>query len=119
MTGVILTRVFLVYYEAEMKSIHKILVQQFLANTGALTLTGALILLTVGFDAIAPWPFKVLIDNVLTPQPIEQGTVLGSLLSWFNSRELIGFFVVFMYFVSTFSLANFRRKLKTCVFRHP
>lgn len=88
-----------------MRSIHKIIVQQFFANSGALTLTGIMILLTVGLDAVAPWPFKVLIDNVLTPQPIEQGTMLSSVLSYFRSRELVGFFVVFVYFVSTFSLA--------------
>lgn len=63
-----------------------------------------LMLLIVGFDVISPWPFKILIDNVLSAQPIEADNAFAFLHSLFPSRDLLGFFAVFVYFLSTFGL---------------
>lgn len=62
-------------------------------------------LLMVGFEAISPWPLEALIDHVLAPNPVDKTTFVGTLLSYFNSRELLGFFVIFLYFANTFALA--------------
>jgi ABC-type multidrug transport system fused ATPase/permease subunit len=61
-------------------------------------------LLTVAFDVISPWPFKILIDNVLSAEPIDAGSPLALLHSLFPSRDILGFFAVFVYFMSTFAL---------------
>lgn len=86
----------------DMKTIHKILYKNIVSNIRALFLVILLMLLIVGFDVIAPWPFKILIDNVLAANPIVSDKF--NFLNLFNSRELLGFFVVFVYFVSTFLL---------------
>lgn len=56
--------------------------------------------LLVGFDIISPWPFKLLIDNVLSGDPLE-GNGLSSLLhSLFPARDALGAFAIFVYFAS-------------------
>ncbi len=87
-----------------MKLINKILYKEIKDNIWYFALVAILMLLIVGFDAIAPWPFKILIDNVLSPNPLKPDNKLNAFLTIFQSRELLGFFVVFVYFVSTFGL---------------
>ncbi len=89
-----------------MRTIDKILYREIKANIPSLGVIIFLMMLVVGFDVIAPWPFKILIDNVLNPNPIGPSDKLDFLLSFFNSRYLLGLFVVFIYFLSTFALAN-------------
>lgn len=88
-----------------MKTIAKIIIREFLDNSSSLALIVFLVLLIVGMEAIAPWPFKVLIDNVLSANPVAPGNAVDSFLSSFSSRELLGFFVVLIYFLSTFVLS--------------
>jgi len=88
-----------------MRPVNKILYGQFRTNFWKLFLILVLMLLIVALDAIAPWPFKILIDNVLSANPIDVHDKLNFLLKFFHSRELLGFFAVFAYFVSTFLLA--------------
>lgn len=88
-----------------MKLINSILYEEIRANLSSLIVVLVLMFLIVGLDAIAPWPFKVLIDNVLAPNPIGGEGWLNSFLRLFNSRELLGFFAVLVYFLSTFSLS--------------
>ncbi len=71
------------------------------ANARWLSLVLFLMLLVVGFDVIAPWPFKILIDDVLGSAGESGGFFLSRI---FHSRALLGFFAVFLYFISTFSL---------------
>ena len=89
-----------------MRTIDKILYQEAKSNILNFTLIIFLMLLLVGFDVIAPWPFKILIDNVLSANPIVPGDKFGFLFSAFQSRYLLGVFVVCIYFLSTFGLAN-------------
>src|SRR5207248_1162444 len=54
------------YIIAEVKQVNKILYQEVRASFWPLMCVLFLMLLTVGFDVISPWPFKILIDNVLS-----------------------------------------------------
>lgn len=58
------------------------------------------IFLGVGFEALAPLPLKILVDNVLGSEPFDSSAVLSKMLSFFNSREALGFFVVLIYCLS-------------------
>ena len=71
--------------------------------------------LVVVFEIISPWPFKVLIDNVLNPVPLVGGTRIDDFLSTFKSREILGFFVVLVYFLSSFmhSIAEYMHAIIT------
>ena len=62
----------------------------------------ATMLLAVGFDAIAPWPFKLLIDDVLAPNPIVIDAGITLIDRIFASRYLICFFVALLYFWRNF-----------------
>jgi len=89
-----------------MRPIRKILYEQIARNYGGLLIVIFLMLLVVGFDVISPWPFKILIDNVLGASPITPDNAFNIfLLNTFPSREILGFFAVFVYFASTFFLA--------------
>lgn len=87
------------------KYVNKALTREVKRNSGALLSVLGLMFLIVGFDVIAPWPFKILIDNVLSNEVIDPAGILGFLHSLFPSRDLLGFFAVFVYFSSTFGLA--------------
>jgi ABC-type multidrug transport system fused ATPase/permease subunit len=88
-----------------MRAVNKILKKEITANRWPLFLVLIMMLLTIAFEIIAPWPFKILIDNVLSDNPIEPGTFLAFLHTLFPSRDLLGFFAVFIYFSSTFALS--------------
>jgi ABC-type multidrug transport system fused ATPase/permease subunit len=60
-----------------------------------------LILLGVGFEALAPYPFKILIDNVLARQEIGRSSLLGRILGIFNAREALAFVVILVFFLSS------------------
>lgn len=87
-----------------MKIINKILYEEAKSNIWRLTIIIMLAFLIVAFEAVGPWPFKILIDNVLQSSPLSIGTNLNFILALFNSRELLGFFAIFIYFLSTFLL---------------
>lgn len=87
------------------KYVTKTLSREMRNNSGPLGAVLVLMLLVVGFDVIAPWPFKILIDNVLSTEPFDSSGILGFLHTLFPSRDLLGFFAVFVYFSSTFGLA--------------
>jgi ABC-type multidrug transport system fused ATPase/permease subunit len=86
------------------RQVNKILYREIILNFWSLFIVILLMLLIVGFDVISPWPFKILIDNVLAAQPFESGSPLAFLHNLFPSRDLLGFFAVFVYFMSTFAL---------------
>ena len=60
-----------------------------------------LIVIGVGFEAISPLPLKILIDNVLGNEAFDANAFLSGLLAFFNSREVVGLFVVLAYCVSS------------------
>ena len=86
-----------------MRLINKILYKQITTNIGGLLFVIFLMLLMVGFDLISPWPFKILIDNVFGANPVIPDNIFNTvLIHIFSTRELLGFFAVFVYFSSTF-----------------
>ena len=88
-----------------MKIVNKIILKEFSENAPSLLFVVLLVLLIVALEAIAPWPFKVLIDNVLSTTPFAGDTQLDIFLSSFGSPELLGFFVVLVYFLASFLLS--------------
>lgn len=57
-------------------------------------------LAATGFSLLTPWPFKLLIDNVLGGELIDTSTWIGKILAVFTTRESLGVFVVFLYLSS-------------------
>lgn len=60
-----------------------------------------LIIIGVGFEALSPLPLKILIDNVLGNEPFDANFFIKEFLYFFNSREVVGLFVVFAYCISS------------------
>jgi ABC-type multidrug transport system fused ATPase/permease subunit len=88
-----------------MKLINKILYKEVRVHIWTLIFVAILMLATVGLEAIGPWPFKILIDNVLSPNPLVLSFHNILLENILRSRYLLGFLVVLIYFVSSFGLA--------------
>lgn len=82
-----------------MKLINKIILKEIRPYLFMLVWILILILLGVGFEALAPYPFKIMIDNVLNRQEIDPATWLGKILGIFNSRESLAFIVVVTFFL--------------------
>ena len=80
-----------------MKQINQIILKEIKSHLGKFGLILFLIFLTVGFEAFSPWPFKILLDNVLGGESLDTTTYLGRFLSNFTTREAIGFFVILAY----------------------
>jgi len=83
------------------KIINKVLIGELKPYYWSIFLILVLIFLTVGFAALIPLPFKIIIDNVLGGELLDTSTHLGKFLSFFTSREVLGFFAVFLYAVSS------------------
>ncbi len=50
---------------------------------------------------MAPWPFKLLIDNVLGNETLDKNTLTGHIFSFFTSRESLAFSVVMAFFITS------------------
>ncbi len=94
-----------------MKLVNRIIYQELKPYYGWFILTIGLIFLTVGFEALNPWPFKALIDNVLGNEVVNNATLSGKIISLFSSRESLGYFVALVYFLTILlgSLAEYFR----------
>lgn len=90
-----------------MKVINRVLMQEVRGTWRYLLLIIFVMLFVVGLDAIAPWPFKILIDNVLEASPINPHGYFSGLFSFFTTREFLGLFVIFIFFLSSFVLSLF------------
>ncbi|MBI4079110.1 MAG: ABC transporter ATP-binding protein [Candidatus Levybacteria bacterium] len=73
----------------------------------------ALTILSIGFEALAPWSFKFLIDNVLENEPIIAGSFVSFLFSLFTTKASLGFFLVFIFFLCKllFHITSYFRSL--------
>ena len=83
-----------------MRLVNKVIYNELKPYSGLFLLALVLIFLTVGFEALNPWPFKALIDNVLGSEVIDKTTLSGKIISLFNSRESLGYFVALVYFLN-------------------
>lgn len=75
---------------------NRILLQQMWQNKWALLLAFIVGCLLVAFDLVSPWSFKLLIDNVLSNEPLE-GTFGSFIHGLFPSKEALGALAIFMY----------------------
>lgn len=84
-----------------MKLIDRIILNETKSHWRKLFTVFCLIVLTIGFDLLSPWPFKILIDNVLSPVATNETGLILVLINFFHSRYMLGVFAVFLYFIST------------------
>ena len=85
-----------------MKLIDTIIISEMKARWKSFVTVVLLMLATVGFDLLAPWPFKILIDNVFSVENGTQSAFILFLSEIFQSRYSLGVFAILLYFVSTF-----------------
>ena len=83
-----------------MKQINKVLYSEIKPYTGYILFILLLILFGVLLESVAPWSFKVLIDNVLNGDPFETAGPITKLMSFLTSKEALGFFAIMLYFAS-------------------
>ncbi len=88
-----------------MKKVDKILLKQIRPSIGSVVFITTLAFIVVGLNALSPWSFKILIDNVLSPDAIHSNDYIGKYLSLFGSKERLGLFAVLIYFLTTFILS--------------
>jgi len=88
-----------------MRTVRKIIWREIQPHIWQLGVILFLMLCTAGLEAISPWPFKFLIDNVLGDEVIDKKTLIGMLFAMFPSQEALGYFVVFAFFAISFSLS--------------
>lgn len=90
-----------------MKFIDKVIYKEIKPHRASLVTVTMLMLSIVGLEALAPWPFKFLIDNVLGTEPIGNDAVGRILVFWLHDSVAVGFFVVFLYFITQILLSIF------------
>ena len=83
-----------------MKQINKILYQEIKPYFGYLLLILLLVFFGVALESIAPWSFRILIDNVLNGDALDASEPISKLLSFLTSREALGFAAILLYFGS-------------------
>jgi ABC-type multidrug transport system fused ATPase/permease subunit len=59
-----------------------------------------LMLLGIFFEALSPWAFKLLIDNVLENEQADGYSLTGLLMTIFSSKISLGFFAAFLFFIT-------------------
>lgn len=84
-----------------MKQINKILYQEVKPYTGYLLLILLMIFFGVAMESIAPWSFKLLIDNVLGGEQLELSGAIAKIFAFLSSREALGFFAILLFFGSS------------------
>ena len=83
-----------------MKLLDKILILELRPYLWPLLGILLLVFASVGFQALSPLSFKILIDNVLGSERLSPTTLTGALFSFFSSREVLGLFTVLIYCLS-------------------
>lgn len=98
-----------------MKIINKILYDEVKLRWRQFIGVLVLVLIGVSFGALIPLPFKVIIDNVLGREALDKSTIVGRSLSLLTSREVLGFFMVLVYFISNMfsSVADYFASIST------
>src|SRR5258708_22545538 len=90
-----------------MKFIDRIIYKEVKPHSSRLFFVLFLMLLIVGFEVLSPWTYKFLIDNVLGSEPLTTDAVGNLLVKWLHDPVAIGFFVVFLYFITEMLLSVF------------
>lgn len=85
-----------------MKLIDKIIISELRTHTTKLLMVLAIMIIAAGLELLVPWPFKILIDNVLGGEPLATTGLGGVLSRVFSNPYSLGIFATFLYFVSMF-----------------
>jgi len=83
-----------------MDIINKILYKEIIKQIWKLLFILCLAFLAVGLEAVIPWSYKLLIDNVLGQEPVDAPGILARILKYFQTPQALGVFVVLLFFVS-------------------
>ncbi len=90
-----------------MGSFQKILFKYIKPYTRQLFVILLVIIILISLEALGPWPFKFLIDNVLEDAPIDKQSLTGILVSLFRTKESLGFGVIFLFFAINIFISIF------------
>lgn len=82
-----------------MKIVDKIVLQDIKPHIRGLIGILGLTFIGIGLEALAPWPFKFLLDNVLENQVIQPSSHFYFILKSFPTAESFGYFVVLLFFI--------------------
>ncbi|HWY78777.1 MAG TPA: ABC transporter ATP-binding protein [Candidatus Sulfotelmatobacter sp.] len=88
-----------------MKSFKQFLLSTVKPSIGNLLYVVMLMLFVAGLEALLPWPFKFLIDNVLGDQQLDPHTFPDMLIPHFSNQETLGVFIVFLFFLISIFLS--------------
>lgn len=83
-----------------MKLIDKIIISELRTHSPMLVLSLGIMIIAAGMELLVPWPFKILIDNVLGGNPIPNHGAGILLNHFFESVYTLGIFAIFLYFMS-------------------
>ncbi len=82
-----------------MRLIDKVIISELRTHSLKLIFVLFIMLLAAGLELLVPWPFKILIDNVLGDVPLSD--FFGSSLSYlFHTPYSLGLFAILLYFLS-------------------
>ena len=92
-----------------MRRVNRLLLEEVRSHWPTLILITFAIVVAAGFDALAPLPFRIFIDNVLGNESVDAKTIIGRVLYLFKSREALGLFAALSYCLIIFfgSLAEY------------
>ncbi len=87
-----------------MESVKKVIYQETRPYFFNIVLVFLLRFATIGLEAFSPWPFKLLIDNVLDGKPLDAASFFDRFLLFANSRIELGYIVVGLFLISNILL---------------
>ncbi|MBU1931669.1 ABC transporter ATP-binding protein/permease [Patescibacteria group bacterium] len=98
-----------------MSRIKQVIIQEVKPYFWRLVFVLSLMFLATASQAITPWPFKFLIDNVLGDELVDRYSFIGRIVSWFKNKQTLGFFVVFLFFASNIisSIVGYFQSIET------
>lgn len=88
-------------------NVKQIILKQIKPHIPGLIIVLFMMLAIAGLEASAPWPFKLLIDNVLGDEKFNPHSLLGRIFSIFPNQQSFGIFVVFIFFMINILLSLF------------
>src|SRR5258708_24668237 len=94
-------------YHREMESARKVIYQESKPYVWSLIWVLILRFSSIGLEAFSPWPFKLLIDNVLEGKALDPSSPIDQFLLTAGSRFQLGYIVVALFFISNVLLEIF------------
>lgn len=82
-----------------MNRLHQVVQLQVKNHYKQLVLVMILMIIAGGFQAISPWPFKLLIDNVLGDELLDSTHLIGRVVTNIDSSQQLGLLVIVLYFL--------------------